>query len=121
MEVKRTLSDEELFRILYESGLWETREEVETALSLSHRTNFDVIARDGGTIDSAIGEFFLDELGYIDRVPEHWAVYIDRERYGRDIRLGDARGRAVDELTDEAGRYGTDWKYFVIRWNPLLS
>lgn len=121
MNVKKTLPDEELSRILYDSGLWETKADVDSALSTVYRLNFDVIARDGGTIDEAIASFYLDDLGYIDRVPKHWQEYIDRKKYGRDIRLSDKKGRAVYEIPDASGESGTDWKFYVIRWNRLLS
>lgn len=115
MNIKNELDRAELVRILTESGLWETPEEVEDALE--YRYNYDVIQRDGKTIDDAIAEFYLDDLGYIERVPVNWRPYIDYEKYGRDIRFSDAYGRAVDELEDASGRYGTDWRFYVIRWN----
>lgn len=120
MNVKKTLPDSELFRIMYDSGLWETIADIDSALSLSYRLNFDVIARDGGTIDDAIASFYLDDLGYIDRVPKHWQEYIDRAKYGRDIRLSDEKGRAVYEISGTSGD-STDWQYYVIRWNRFLS
>ena len=115
MNIKNELERAELVRILTASGLWETQEEVEDALE--YRYNYDVLERDGKTIDEAIGEFYLEDLEYIEKVPARWRAYIDYEKYGRDIRLADAYGRAVDELEDASGRYGTDWKYYVIRWN----
>lgn len=113
MIVTDTLKTEELARILTDSGLWETTAEIETATA--NREGFTILAREGRHIDAAIGEYYLTDCGYIDEVPERWAVYIDEERFGRDIRLESSDGRAVDLLEDPTGRYGRDWRYYVIR------
>lgn len=113
MVITDRLDPVELARILHDSGLWETVAEVEAAAA--SREGFVIIAREGRHIDAAIGEYYLDDLGYIDDVPEPWAPYIDEERFGRDIRLDDAHGRAVDLIDDPSGLYGRDWRYYVIR------
>lgn len=118
MNVTITLERSELQGLLCDSGLWRTAEEV--AEAVPYRYRYEVLTRDeGGTIDAAIASFYLDDLGYIDRVPKHWQEYIDREKYGRDIRLKDAHGRALYEVPHPSGR-GTDWRFYVIRWNPNL-
>lgn len=119
MNLTKSLDREVIALILKDSGLWRPDESIEDAVP--HFFRYDIIGRDdGGTIDEAIGEFFLEELGFINRVPKQWQYYIDRERYGRDIRLSRENGRAVYEIEDHSTRYGSDWQYYVIRWNPLL-
>lgn len=114
MDVTDRLDRAEVVRILNDSGLWETVAEVDAVAS--DREAFTILAREGRHIDAALGEYYLTDCDYIADVPERWAPYIDEERFGRDIRLENEHGRAVDLLDDPTGSYGRDWRYYVIRW-----
>lgn len=114
MVITDRLEAPELVRILTDSGLWETPEEVREAVEKME--GFTVIAREGRHIDRAIGDYFIDDREFLaGEVPAQWVAYIDSEAVGRDIRLSGDNGRAVDLLEDPAGRYCRDWRYYVIR------
>ena len=42
-----------------------------------------------GDINSEFGQHILDEMGYLNEVPEHLRYYIDTEAYGRDLLISD--------------------------------
>lgn len=42
-----------------------------------------------GNIDREFGEHILEEMGYLNEVPEHLRYYIDAEAYGRDLLMSD--------------------------------
>lgn len=114
MNVTERIEPSELFRILNDSGLWDSVEEIQEAVE--SREGFTVIEREGGHIDRAIGDYYIDDRDIMaGEVPANWAVYIDSEALGRDIRLSDYNGRAVDLIDDPTGLYGRDWNFYVIR------
>lgn len=114
MIVTDTLEPEELARILKASELWDDPEEIGEAVD--SREGFVVITRNGKNIDSAIGDYYIDDGDVAGEVPARWVVYIDAEALGRDIRLsGEDGGRAVDLISDPSGMYGQDWRYYIIR------
>lgn len=43
-------------------------------------------------------EQLVDELGYLDEIPEHLRYYFDYEKYARDLRIG-------GDLTESNGHY----------------
>ena len=42
-----------------------------------------------GDINKEFGEHILNEMGYLNEVPEHLRYYIDTEAYGRDLLISD--------------------------------
>lgn len=40
-------------------------------------------------VNQAFGEYMLEEMGYLEQVPEHLRYYIDAESYGRDLLMSD--------------------------------
>lgn len=114
MDITDRLERAELIRILKASELWESSEAVEEAVDKME--GFTVLRREGGHIDQVIGDFWVYELDFLaGQVPDSLLCYIDTEKIGRDIRITDESGRAVDELDDPAGRYGRDWLHYVVR------
>ena len=44
---------------------------------------------EGYNINKEFGEHMLEEMGYLNEVPEHLKYYIDAEAYGRDLLIND--------------------------------
>lgn len=44
---------------------------------------------DDWDINKTFGEHMLEEMGYLNEVPEHLRYYIDAEAYGRDLLIND--------------------------------
>ena len=44
---------------------------------------------EGYNINREFGEHMLEEMGYLNEVPEHLKYYIDAEAYGRDLLIND--------------------------------
>lgn len=101
---------DEIFKgMISECGIdeefWELKETLEnTQIDLEALTAYKIIFGDIDINDfedkyfchiedwntnRAFGEYMVEEMGYLEQVPEHLRYYIDTEAYGRDLLIND--------------------------------